>query len=188
MSVEIARWQFTVEDYERMREVGILHEDDRVELLDGEVRAMSPIGPFHASIVNLLAMLLTRQLGDNAIVSSQNPIQLNDYSEPQPDIAILQPRVDYYAAAHPRPDDILIVIEVSDSSLEYDRTEKLPRYAIAGIPEVWIIDVGKKTIEQHTQPRTNRYHEVRLFEQGEQVTSLQIAQLGISVGAIFRSF
>ena len=188
MSVEIVRWQFTIDDYKRMRQVGILDEDDRVELLDGEVRSTNPIGPFHASIVNLLVMFLTRQLGDQVIVSSQNPIQLNDYSEPQPDIAVLQPRADYYAAAHLRPDDVPIVIEVSDSSLEYDRTEKLSRYAIAGIPEAWIIDVGKKTIEQHTQPRTNRYHEVRLFEQGEQITSLCIAQLVLPVNAIFRSF
>lgn len=145
-----AHWQFTVADYARMREAGILREDDRVELLDGEVRSMGPIGPFHAAIVNVLVLLFTRQLGDRAIVSGQNPIQLHNHSEPQPDVAILQPREDFYAAAHPRPDDVLIVVEVSDSSLDYDRNEKLPRYASAGIPEVWIIDVGKQTIEQYT--------------------------------------
>jgi Uma2 family endonuclease len=186
MTVDIARWQFTVADYSRMREAGILSEDDRVELLDGEVRPMSPIGPFHAAIVNLLVMLLTRHLGDRAIVSVQNPIQLNDYSEPQPDVAILQPRQDFYAAAHPRPDDILIAIEVADSSLEYDRAEKLPRYAEAGITEVWIVDIGNQTVEQYTQPRNGRYHQLRLVEHGEDVIAQAIDQLVLAVDALFR--
>lgn len=186
MAVEIARWQFTVADYARMREAGILSEDDRVELLDGEVRPMSPIGPFHAAIVNILVLLLTRQLDDRAIVSVQNPIQLNDYSEPQPDVAILQPREDFYAAGHPRPDDVLVAIEVADSSLEYDRTEKLPRYAVAGIAEVWIIDVGKQTVEQYTQPRNGRYHHLQLAEHGERISAQAVDQLVLSVDTLFR--
>ncbi len=186
MAVDIARWQFTVTDYARMREAGILSEDDRVELLDGEVRPMSPIGPFHAAVVNILVVLLTHQLGDRAIVSVQNPIQLNDYSEPQPDIAILQPREDFYAAAHPRPDDVLIAIEIADKSLEYDRNEKLPRYAQAGITEVWIVDIGKQIVEQYTQPRTTRYHQLRLVEHGEHVTAHAIDNLVVPVGALFR--
>lgn len=186
MAVEIARWQFTVADYARMREAGILSEDDRVELLDGEVRPMSPIGPFHAAIVNILVMLLTRQLGDRAIVSVQNPIQLNDYSEPQPDVAILQPREDFYAGAHPGPSEVLVAIEVADSSLEYDRTEKLPRYAIAGIAEVWIVDVGKQIVEQYNQPRNGRYHQMQLAERGERITAQTIDQLVLSVDALFR--
>jgi Uma2 family endonuclease len=186
MALDIARWQFTIADYARMREVGILTEDDRVELLDGEVRPMSPIGPFHAALVNLLIVLLSRQLGNRAIVSVQNPIQLNDYSEPQPDISLLQPREDFYAAGHPRPDDVLIVIEVADSSIEYDRTEKLPRYAQAGISEVWIVDVEKQAIEQYTDPRNGRYHQARLAEHGEQITAHTVDQLVLGIDALFR--
>jgi Uma2 family endonuclease len=121
MSVQIARRPFTVSDYARMRETGILAEDDRVELIDGEVRLMSPIGPRHAAIVNRLSTLIRRHIGETAIVSVQNPIQLNDYTEPQPDLAILHARDDYYAHAHPRPDDIILVIEVADTSAAYDR-------------------------------------------------------------------
>ena len=186
MTIEIARWQFTIADYARMREAGILNEDDRVELLDGQLRPMSPIGPFHAAIINLLVMTLTRQLGDRAIVSSQNPIQLTNVSEPQPDIAILQPREDFYAAAYPRPDDVLLVIEVSDSSLAYDQMEKLPRYAAAGIPEVWIIDVARQTIEQHTQPRNGRYHHIQVVERGEQITASTVDNVVIAVHSLFR--
>jgi Uma2 family endonuclease len=186
MAIDVARWQFTIADYARMREVGILNEDDRVELLDGEVRPMSPIGPFHAALVNLLVVLLSRQLGDRAIVSVQNPIQLNDYSEPQPDLSILQPREDFYAAAHPRPDDVLIVIEVADSSIEYDHTEKLPRYAQAGIAEVWIVDAAKQAVEQYTHPRNGRYHQIQLAERGEQVTAYTIDQVVLSIDSLFR--
>lgn len=186
MAITIARWQFTVADYTRMRETGILREDDRVELLDGEVRPMSPTGPLHAALVNLLMVLLTRQLGDRAILSVQNPIQLNDYSEPQPDLSLLQPRADFYAAAHPRPDDILLVIEVGDSTLAYDRSEKLPRYAQAGIPEVWLIDVERHAVEQYTHPRNGRYHQFQLAEQGDQVTATTIEHLVVVIDALFR--
>ncbi len=186
MAIDIARWQFTIADYARMREVGILTEDDRVELIDGEVRPMSPIGSLHAALVNLLMVLLTRQIGDHAIVSVQNPIQLNDYSEPQPDVSILQPREDFYAAGHPRPDDVLLVVEVADSSIEYDRTEKLPRYAQAGITEVWIVDVEQRAIEQYTDPRNGRYHHVRLAEHGEHLTAHAIHQLVLSIDELFR--
>src|SRR5262249_37658064 len=121
MTIQIARRQFSVADYARMRETGILAEDDRVELLDGEVREMSPIGPLHAAIVKRLNTLLSRALDDSVILSVQDPIQLNDYSEPQPDLAILQHRDDFYAAAHPIAEDVLVVIEVADTSVEYDR-------------------------------------------------------------------
>src|SRR5262245_28806885 len=164
MTVQIQRWQFTVADYARMRETGILSEDDRVELIDGEVRPMSPIGPLHAAIVNRLNRLISQQLGATAIVSIQNPIQLNDYSEPQPDLAVLHPHDDFYAHAHPHATDTYLVVEVADTSIDYDREEKLPRYAEAGIPEVWLIVVDSHTIEQHTQPRNGRYHTMHLIE------------------------
>src|SRR6266581_8998719 len=111
MTVQTLRWQFTVADFARMLEVGIFAEDDRVELIDGEVRAMSPIGPRHAAIVNRLNALLSRQIADRAIVSVQNPIQLTDYTEPQPDIAVLRSREDFYEQALPLSADVLLVVE-----------------------------------------------------------------------------
>ena len=116
MPTQILRWQFTVTDFARMVETGILAEDDRVELIDGEVRAMSPIGPRHVAIVNRLNALLSRQAADWAIVSVQNPIQLTDYTEPQPDIAVLRAREDFYAEVLPLPEDVLVV-EAAETSL-----------------------------------------------------------------------
>lgn len=179
------RYSFTIRDYARMRSAGILAEDDRVELLDGEVRQMSPIGPFHAALVNRLTAILTRLLGDTAIVSIQNPIQLNDYSEPQPDVVIMHPRDDYYAHAHPRPDDILVVIEIADSSIDYDRDEKMPRYAEAGISEAWLIDVANQQIEHYTQPRNGIYRQKVLLTTEDQIQSVQYPQIAFAIGTLF---
>lgn len=171
MTLQIARWPFTVDDYHRMRETGILAEDDHVELIDGEVRLMSPIGPFHAAIVKRLNMLLSNKTGEQAIVSVQDPIQLDDHSEPEPDIAILRFDETYYAQHHPTPEDIFFVIEVADTLLEYDRDEKLPRYAESGIREAWLIDVEAETVEQYTQPGQNRYTLKQTFKRGERISS-----------------
>src|SRR5712691_10205844 len=139
MTVQILRWQFTVADFARMTEAGIFAEDDRVELIDGEVRVMSPIGPRHAAIVKRLNALMSRKVADRAILSVQDPIQLTDYTEPQPDLAVLRVREDFYVQAHPVPADVLVVVEVAETSLEYDREEKIPRYAQVRIPEVWLL-------------------------------------------------
>ncbi|HEU4329179.1 MAG TPA: Uma2 family endonuclease [Roseiflexaceae bacterium] len=184
MAVQIARWQFTVSDYARMREIGILTEDDRVELIDGEVRPMTPIGPQHAAIVNRLNRLLAQQLGAPAIVSVQNPIQLDDHSEPQPDLAVLRSRADFYAQALPRPTDVLLLIEVADSTAAYDRNEKVPRYAAAGIPEVWLVDIAGLTLEQYTQPRNGRYYTQRVLERGESAQADGVA-LAVAVEQLF---
>jgi Uma2 family endonuclease len=186
MSVDITRKQFTVGEYARMREAGILAEDDRLELLDGEIRVMSPIGPRHAAIVNRLNAAITQALGSSVIVSIQNPIQLDDYSEPQPDLAILHPRDDFYADAHPRPDDVVLVIEIADSSLAYDRDEKLPRYAEAGIAEAWLIDVTAQTIAQCTQPRNGAYRNTLIVTSDETLEAQAAPGVQISVGQLFR--
>jgi Uma2 family endonuclease len=185
MAVQITRWQFTADDYERMVETGILGKNDRVELIDGEVIAMSPIGPPHAGIVNRLNAVLSSRLADTAIVSVQNPIRLNDYSEPQPDLAILQPNHDYYAHAHPTPADILLLVEVADSSFEYDSEEKMPRYAQNAIPEVWLIDVEHQMVTQYAHPLITGYrHQVKLVR-GQILTSQTITGLEIAINAIF---
>jgi Uma2 family endonuclease len=168
-----------------MRETGILKEDDRVELIDGEVRLMSPIGPLHAAIVNRLTAFISRQVGDTVLLSVQNPIQLHDYTEPQPDLTLLQPRDDFYAHAHPRPDDVFLVIEIADTSIEYDRDEKIPHYAEAGIAESWLIDVNSQTIEQYTQPRNAGYRNKLIVAYDEIIIAQTIPQLQIPVERIF---
>lgn len=185
MTVQISRHQFTVTEYARMRETGILSEDDRVELIDGEVRDMSPIGPLHAAIVKRLNTILGRLLPDAFILSIQDPIQLNDYREPQPDVAILRYRADFYADAHPVADDVLLVIEVADTSIDYDRDEKLPRYADAHIAEVWIVDIENLVIEQYLQPRNGKYLVKHIRERGDAITAQFLNTLQLVVDQVF---
>jgi Uma2 family endonuclease len=133
MSVQIDRRVFSVDDYYRMVEVGLLKEDERVELIEGEVIRMSPIGSRHAACVARLTKLFSRLAGDGAIVWVQNPVRLNDFSEPQPDVALLKPRADFYAGAHPAAADVLLIVEVSDTTIGYDRQVKVPLYARGGM-------------------------------------------------------
>jgi len=140
-----------------MGETGVLAPDARVELLEGEIIDMAPIGPPHASRVKRIIRLFSDAIGHAAIVSAQDPIVLGDRSAPQPDIALLRPRDDFYASAHPGPADILLLVEVADSSLAYDRDEKLPVYARFRIPEVWIIDVKGGHLDIHRDPDGERY-------------------------------
>lgn len=156
----VRRRRFTVDEYHRMAEAGVLHEDDRVELLDGEVVLMSPIGPPHAACVNRLNHALTRRVGDDAIVSVQNPVRLDRHSEPQPDLLLLRPREDFYASATPRPEDVLLAIEVGDSSVRFDREVKAPLYARAGIGELWLVDVGARDVRVCRRPGEAGYGDV----------------------------
>ena len=185
MAVQVTRWQFTADDYERMITAGILAEDDRVELIDGEVIAMSPIGPPHAAIVNRLNALLNRRFAGAAIVSVQNPIRLNDYSEPQPDLAVLRPRDDFYAQSHPTASDILLLVEVADTSLAYDRTEKLPRYAQESIPEVWLVDLDNELVTQYARPALNQYRHQVTLARGQTLVAQSVANFEISIDTIF---
>jgi Uma2 family endonuclease len=146
---------------------------------------MSPIGTIHAAIVKRLNNLLNRLLPDTVILSVQDPIQLNDYSEPQPDLAILQYRDDFYAQAHPVADDVLLVIEVPDTTVDYDRDEKLPRYAHANIAEAWLVDVNNFTVEQYIHPRNGKYLVKQLLERGDTITAQSIATLQLAVDRIF---
>lgn len=153
------RHRLTVRDYQRMGEAGIFHEDDRVELIEGEIVDMAPIGTGHASSVKRLANIMKLAVGEQAILSVQDPVVLGDHSAPQPDIALLRPQADYYAAAHPQARDVLLIIEVADSSLDYDREVKLPLYARHGIPEVWLVDVGGRRLTRYCRPSTEGYLE-----------------------------
>lgn len=181
MSVEVERWLFTVEDYYRMAETGILSEDVRVELIDGEVVKMSPIGRLHSGCVNRLNALLSSQAGQSAIVSVQNPVRLDVYSEPQPDIALLKPRSDFYAQNHPTPSDVLLVVEVADTSVDFDRKVKVPLYAQAGIPETWLVDLSSDAIETYSNSVNGVYQNFRRFVRGEVLSPEQIPGLALKV-------
>jgi Uma2 family endonuclease len=135
-----------------MGETGILGPQDRVELIDGEIIDMSPIGVLHAAIVARLASYFSQRLGPMGIVWCQNPLRLDDISEPEPDIAILRPRADFYMTAHPGAADVLLAIEVADTSLAYDLGTKVPLYARHGIPEVWVIDAATRQTRVFRRP------------------------------------
>ncbi len=158
-----------------MAEAGILHEDDRTELIHGEIIYMSPIGNFHAAIVSRLTNLLTPRLVPSFIVSVQNPVRIGDRSEPEPDIMVLPFRDDYYASTGVTPADVLLLIEVSDSTLRYDRTTKLPLYATAGIPEVWIVDVNKQQLEVYRQPNEERYQFMETLTRDDMIAATQLS-------------
>ena len=153
------RHRLTVDDYHQMAESGILGPDDRVELIAGEALDMSPIGSLHAALVAALSDYLSRLAAGRLTVWSQNPIHLSYSSEPQPDIALVKPRPDFYAAAHPGPADTLLIVEVAESSLAYDLGIKVPLYARHGIPEVWVIDAATRTTHRFRGPRPEGYAE-----------------------------
>ena len=163
------RHRITVEEYYRMAEAGIFKEEDRVELIEGEVIDMSPIGIDHAYFVNRLTSLFIQSVGLQANVSSQNPIWLNSRSEPQPDIALLRYREDFYRHTRPGPVDILLLVEVSDTTLRYDKEVKLPLYARHGIPEVWIVDLEHGRLEVYRNPMEDNYLEKHYAARGESI-------------------
>lgn len=167
---------FNRRDYHRMAEAGILGEDDRVELIEGEIIDMTPMGSRHAGAVARVQTALQEATGRRAVVWVQNPVALAAASEPQPDLALLQPRHDFYAGSLPRPEDVLLLIEVSDRSLAYDRDVKLPLYARHGIPEVWLIDLDGRRLTRHWAPASQGYRNA------EAVTALDAVPLPDSPG------
>jgi Uma2 family endonuclease len=169
MATQQAPHLFTVDEYYLMAEAGILSEDDRVELIEGEIIDMAAIGIKHALCVDRLTLLLIRLLPDEVMVRAQNPIYLDKYSEPQPDLALLKRRDYSQRKHHPGPGDVLLVIEVSDTTLTFDRKVKVPLYARAGIPEVWIVNLQEDTIEVHSQPDKGAYQEHQQLQRGQSV-------------------
>ncbi|WP_058555692.1 Uma2 family endonuclease [Thiohalocapsa sp. ML1] len=154
------RYRFSVDEYLRMGETDILTEDDRVELIDGEIIDMPPIGLPHSGAVNRVANLFVRRLGERVVLSVQNPIRIGDFSLPQPDIVLLCPREDFYADAYPTPADILLLVEVAESSVRYDRDKKLPLYAAAGIAESWLVDIPARKLTLYREPAADGYRAV----------------------------
>jgi len=181
---EPLRKLFTVSEYHTMVDAGILREDERVELIEGEIWEMPPIGSPHAGGVNRLTALFTSRLGSRAVVAVQNPAFLSDFSEPQPDLLILRFRDDFYAREHPRPEDILLLIEVADSSLDFDRRIKSNLYARHGIPEVWLQDLKNGALLVHRDPSPQGYRDVKILHRGERLSPLAFPDLVIEVDAL----
>ena len=185
MVVSLRRRRFTLEEYQRMGETGILEGDERVELIEGEVVEMTPIGPAHGSVVARLVALLVSRLGDRAIVWPQNSLVLRtQVSQLQPDVLLLRPREDYYRSENPEPRDVFLAIEVMDSSADHDRRVKLPLYAGAGLAEVWLVDVTADTVETCRDLAGGEYRDRRVAGRGDVVEPLAFPDLTLAVAAI----
>jgi Uma2 family endonuclease len=179
------RYKLSVGDYHKLGEVGILTEDSRVELIEGELIEMAPIGGAHMGAVNRLNRLLVLAVGDLGVVSIQNPVTLPPHSEPQPDVAILKPGAEGAAPAVPRPDDVLLLIEVADTTLVYDRTTKLKLYAKAGIAETWIVNLQSKRVEVYREPTADGYSRMIELGPGDMASPSALPTVEVAVGEIF---
>ena len=169
-----------------MGEAGIFGENDRIELIEGELIEMSPIGSLHAGTVTQLSQLFSAAVANRAIVYVQNPILLGRHSEPEPDICLLKPRADFYKRGLPKPEDVLLAIEVSDTTAGYDREVKVPLYARHGIAECWLIDLQKKQLEIYLKPSSDGYRQILLPENRDSISptllpemTIRIADLGL---------
>lgn len=173
--------RFDVGDYYRMAETGILHPDERIELIDGEIVRMSPMGSRHAGCVHRLNNFFARVLGEAVIVACQCPLRLSDFSEPEPDIALLRPRADFYSTSHPAPADVLLLVEVADTSSGFDREIKLPLYAAAGIEEVWIVDLAAGNVRAARRPHERSFRQLQVYEPGESLSPVAFPRAVLQV-------
>ncbi len=180
MSVAVDRHTFTVDEYHQMAEAGIFTEDDRVELINGEIIAMSPINSPHAAIVDRINTLFNSRLSGRTIVRIQSPLAISEQSEPEPDVMLLVPRDDFYASAHPQPKDVYLLIEVADSSVRIDQEIKLPMYAAARVPEVWIVNLADRQVEVYRTPIDKQYQTKEMAKEDEVIT---VPHFNLSVAA-----
>jgi Uma2 family endonuclease len=179
----VPRRLLTVDEYHRMGEAGILTDNDRVELIEGELVAMAPIGSRHVGASNALTRLLVLAVGDRGVVSVQNPVRLTQHSEPQPDFAVLRPGNDYRTTL-PGPKDTLLVVEVASSSLDYDRTVKLPLYARSGIPEAWIVNLAAGEVEIYRSPVGDKYSFMTRVGRTDAITITALPDVRVPVADI----
>jgi Uma2 family endonuclease len=184
LDIELTRRRFTLDEYHRMAEAGILNEDDRVELIRGEIVQINPIGSRHASCVARLSDVLLGSLRGRAVLWPQNPLTILPDSEPQPDVILLRYRHDFYRNALPGPADVALLIEVADSSLRYDRWLKAPLYAEAGVQEYWIVDLEGHAVEVHPNPSGGRYQSVKRVGITGTVSPLAFPDLPLAVSTI----
>ena len=184
MSVQTQKRLFTVQEYHLMSEAGVFANHERVELIEGEIIQMAAIGTRHASCVKRLNRRFSVIPEEIAILGVQDPIQLTERTEPQPDFVLLQPRADYYETAHPIPSEVLLLVEVSDSTVNFDRDVKVPNYARSGIQEVWLWDLEANCLEVYREPTANGYTSIQKFERGEIVSPLAFPDFQVSVNLI----
>ena len=185
MATQVAKRLLTIDEYYRMADAGVIGREDRVELIRGEVVCLSPISSLQASVVDSAAQHFVESVAGSAIVRVRNPIRLEaQLSEPEPDISLLRPRQDRYRTAHPTPEDILLVVEVSDSSRGYDRGVKLPLYAEAGIPEVWLIAPDEDGIERYADLSEGGYRRMERFQLGDAITPTLLPNAQMQVSAL----
>jgi Uma2 family endonuclease len=184
MPVEIARRLFDVDDYHRMAQAGILSEDDRVELIDGEIVAMTPIGPRHNAVVDRVTRALVMAAGEQAIVRVQGSVRLSRFLEPQPDFVLLHPAPDFYASRLPGSSDILLVIEIAETSVQYDREVKARIYARSGVREYWLVDLGDRSVSCYSGPGGDAYQTRRECRAGQTLAPEGLPQCAIPVDVL----
>ena len=185
VDVEVPRRLFTVEEYHRMAEAGILDADERVELIEGEVIRMAPVGPRHSGCVINVNRLFVTRLGDRAVVSPQNPVLIRPRSEPQPDLVLLRPRAVSYSRELPGSQDVLLAVEVADTTVRFDRIVKARLYARAGIPEFWLCLAMDGTVEVHREAGADGYGGVTLHGPGQTVSPLAFPDVTFAVADFF---
>jgi Uma2 family endonuclease len=181
MQTEVTKKLFTVDEYYRMADAGILTEDDRVELIDGEIIEMSPVGNRHRACVHRANTFFTEALGRTAIVSNQSPLRLSNYTEPVPDVIVLKPVSDFYASRECRPEDVFFLVEVSDTTLKYDKNIKLPRYAAAGVAEVWIEDLKNDLFLVFRNPADEAFKTSSVLHRGDSISPLAFPKVTFKV-------
>jgi Uma2 family endonuclease len=180
----VLRYRFDVDDYYRMAEAGILGPKERVELIEGEIVDMAPIGSPHAGTTDLLTSLVARAVADGLVfVRVQGPLRLDAHNEPQPDLMLLRPRADRYRQGHPAATDVLLLVEVADSSLAFDRGPKLALYACHGVPEVWLVDLPGRAVEICREPGPQGYAERRRVTEGATTPTL-VPGLAVDLAAL----
>lgn len=177
------RLRFSVDQYYKMIEMGMIDNYEKAEIIDGEMIQKMSIGDRHAWIVDLLNRFFVKNMADNILVRIQNPLRLGDFDEPEPDI-VLADLTKYDGKRHPRPAETLLVIEVADASINYDRNKKLPLYAEAGIPEVWIVNLPNNIIEVHSAPDIGIFQATKIFRSGETIVSSVVTDLTLAVDDI----
>jgi Uma2 family endonuclease len=187
MAIQNPKRLISIDDYHRMAADGLFSEDDRVELIEGEIVEMTPVGDLHCGGVRRLDDLFTTALGRRVLVDKQNPVKLGDWSEPEPDLALLARRDDYYASGTPTPDDVFLIVEVADSSAGYDRRVKAPLYAREGIREYWLLDLPAGLLEVHRRPGLDGYREIRRLRRGESVAAEAFPDVLFSVSDLLGS-
>jgi len=184
MQTEAGKKRFNVDEYYKMAGIGILRDGDRTELIDGEVIEMSPMGVRHSSAVKRANAFLSRQLQGRAVLSVQLPVRLNAFNEPQPDLALLRPRKDFYELRHPGPADVLLILEISDTSLQYEYDMKLRTYAASRIPEFWVLDPVGAALLVFREPSRGGYKTSLRYQDGDIVSMLAFPEIEIALSAL----